>query len=316
MAALASASGAAKKTDELHHTRKPLGKTKGKMIMSISLAKASVFFDGLDHSECLAVHPDGSIWAGGEGGQIYRLSKKGTQIEEIANTGGFILGVAFSPKADWLLACDLKKQCLWRIDVKTGRKRLFVSGVGKRRLSIPNYGVFTRDGTLYVSDSGAFGKVNGKILQFDKDHSGRGRLWHNGPFNFANGLALSPNEDALFVVCSWLPGVERIEIKSTGEAGLRSVYARTPKTVPDGLAFDKRGNLYMSCYTPNRIYKIDPHRNVRVFVEDWEAHTICNPTNIAFGGPRFDQLLVSNLGRWHITKLNIKIKGAPLACHR
>ena len=171
---------------------------------------------------------------------------------------------------------------------------MFVSGVGKRRLSIPNYGVFTRDGTLYVSDSGAFGKVNGKILQFDKDHSGRGRLWHNGPFNFANGLALSPNEDALFVVCSWLPGVERIEIKSTGEAGLRSVYARTPKTVPDGLAFDKRGNLYMSCYTPNRIYKIDPHRNVRVFVEDWEAHTICNPTNIAFGGPRFDQLLVSN----------------------
>jgi hypothetical protein len=33
----------------------------------------SVFAEGLDHPECVAVHPDGSVWCGGEAGQIYRI---------------------------------------------------------------------------------------------------------------------------------------------------------------------------------------------------------------------------------------------------
>ena len=36
--------------------------------------KISLFADGLDHPECIAVHTDGSVWAGGEAGQIYRIA--------------------------------------------------------------------------------------------------------------------------------------------------------------------------------------------------------------------------------------------------
>ena len=43
------------------------------------LAKATVFAEGLDHPECVAVHPDGTIWAGGEAGQIYRISSEERQ---------------------------------------------------------------------------------------------------------------------------------------------------------------------------------------------------------------------------------------------
>ena len=42
--------------------------------MPLSLKRASIFCDGLDHPECVAVHPDGTVWAGGEAGQIYRIS--------------------------------------------------------------------------------------------------------------------------------------------------------------------------------------------------------------------------------------------------
>jgi sugar lactone lactonase YvrE len=280
------------------------------------LCKVTAFYDGLDHPECVAVHPDGSVWAGGEAGQIYRMSSDGKRAEVVAHSGGFILGIAFSPDARWLLACDLKKRCLWRLDLRSRRLRLFSHGIGGHRLSIPNYPVFASDGTLYVSDSGAFRKVNGKVLRFDADHSGRGAVWHAGPFNFANGLALSPKGDALFVVCTWLPGVERIAIGPDGAAGRRTVYARMPKALPDGAAFDQHGNLYVSCYTPARIYKVTPRRKVSILVEDWESHTLCNPTNVAFGGKKHDTLLVSNLGRWHIARIPLKTKGAPLACHR
>jgi sugar lactone lactonase YvrE len=286
------------------------------MTVAISIQRASVFCEGLDHPEGVAVHPDGSVWAGGEAGQIYRISPDGKRLDQVASTGGFILGIAFSPGAEWLAVCDLVNKCLWRLNPKTGRLRRFADQAGRHRLSIPNHLAFASDGTLYVTDSGTFRKVNGKILAFDADHSGRGKVWHRGPFNFANGITVDASGEAVYVVCTWLPGVERVAIKPDGAAGKRSVYVRLPKALPDGLAFDTRGNLYVSCYTPNRIYKVGRDRKASVLIEDWEAHTLSNPTNIAFGGPDLKDLFTSNLGRWHVTKIDLRAKGIPLASHR
>lgn len=281
--------------------------------MPIPMKRASVFCEGLDHPECLAVHPDGSIWAGGEAGQIYRISDDGTNLEEITSTGGFILGVAFDPGGKKLTICDLRQRRLFQYELKSHTLTEFASSVGGEPMSIPNHLVYDRRGMLYVTDSGAFRKTTGRIYRFDPD--GRGEVWHAGPFNFANGIAISPKGDAIYVVCSFLPGIERIEILPNGSPGKRSVFARLPKTVPDGLAFDKRGNLYVSCYAPARIYKITPQRKVSILLDDWEAHTISNCTNIAFGGGKMDQLFVANLGRWHITKIDLRVAGAPLASH-
>jgi sugar lactone lactonase YvrE len=273
----------------------------------------SVFCEGLDHPECVAVHPDGRLFAGGEAGQIYQISADGKRVEQIASTGGFILGVAISPDGNTLSACDLKNKCVWNLDLASRTLSELSRGVPGHRLSIPNHLVYATDGSLYVTDSGAFRQVSGTILKFDPQ--GIGRVWHAGPFNFANGIAIAPTQDAVYVVCTWLAGLERIEIRADGSAGKRSVYATVPKALPDGLAFDAHGNLYVSCYTPARIYKITPRRKISIAVEDWEAHTLSNPTNIAFGGAKFDQLFVANLGRWHITQVDLRVTGARLACH-
>ena len=282
--------------------------------MSLKIEDVHIFFDGVDHSECVAVHPDGSVWAGGEAGQIYRISADGKNIKEINNTGGFILGIAFSPNADWLAACDLKNKCVWKLHLHNNTLEKFADGADGERFNIPNYGVFDSTGNLYVSESGAFRKICGKIFKFDA--TGDGTIWHQGPCNFANGLALDINEKYLYVVCSWLPGIERIKINADGTAGNREVYAMMPQTLPDGIAFDEEDNLYVACYTPNAIYKINNQREVQLFIDDWEAHTLSNPTNIAFGGKNFDELFTSNLGRWHISKIPMKVKGLKLACHR
>ena len=46
----------------------------------------------LDHSEGIAISADGTIYAGGEAGQVYRISADGQTTTEIARTGGFTLG--------------------------------------------------------------------------------------------------------------------------------------------------------------------------------------------------------------------------------
>jgi gluconolactonase len=35
--------------------------------------------------------------------------------------------------------------------------------------------------------------------------------------------------------------------------------------VPDGLAFDAAGNLYIACYEPSRIYRVSPERDTSLY---------------------------------------------------
>jgi gluconolactonase len=278
------------------------------------LDRTTIFAEGLDHPECVAYHSDGTWWAGGEAGQIYRISSDGKTVEEVANTKGFILGLAFSPGGQWLLICDSGNKCLWRMDLKSFKLSKFADGGGLHRFNIPNYACFDNQGNVFVTESGAFREVKGKILKFDLN--GNGKVWSDGPFNFANGVAIDAREEYVYVVCSFMPGVERVLINSDGSAGRREVFATMPESVPDGLAFDAAGNLYVSCYAPNRIYKVAPDRTITTLIDNWEAHTLSNPTNIAFGGENFDQLCVANIGRWHIAKIDLGIKGQKLVCHR
>ena len=259
----------------------------------IDVKDIEVFCEGIDHGECVAVHPDGSVWCGGEAGQIYRISKDGKQVEEVARTGGFILGIAFSLKAEWMAICDMKHKYVWKMDMKTYQLKIFADGAEGRRFMLPNYAVFDNSGNLYVSDSGIYQQHNGIIYKFNKD--GAGMVWHKGPFHFANGLALHTSEQHLYIACTCSSTIERIVINADGAAGAREVIAAMPKTLPDGLAFDAQGNLYLSCYTPGTIYKIDEQFNVEVLVHDWENVTIAAATNIAFGGHNFDQLFTTNL---------------------
>ncbi len=272
--------------------------------MENALDRASIFCEGLDHPEGIAVHVDGSIWAGGEAGQIYRVSSDGGKVTEVANTGGFILGVAFNQAGNKLAICDLGHKCVWIMDVGSKRMSKLEPLISGHRFNIPNYPVYDLAGNLYVSESGAFREITGKILRFNID--GQDEVWHNGPFNFANGLAIGPDAKYVYVVCSWLPGVERIQILADGTAGVREVFCTLPRTVPDGIAFDDHGSLFVSCYTPNVIYRVEPDRTTTVFAEDWEGHTLANPTNIAFRKGASTELFVSSLGRWHLTKIDMR----------
>ncbi|WP_143962787.1 SMP-30/gluconolactonase/LRE family protein [Litoribacter populi] len=282
--------------------------------MKYSIADVGTLAEGLDHPECIAVHPDGSVWAGGEAGQVYKISPDGKKTEEICSTGGFILGIAFSPDCSWLALCDLKHKCVWKLELESFKLEKFAVGADGEDFQIPNYPVFDSVGNLYVSESGAFRTITGKIFKFSP--SGDGEIWHQGPFNFANGLALSKDEKTLFIVSTFLPGVETVSISDDGSAGERDVYATLPQTCPDGIAFDAEENLYVSCYAPNRIYKVSKQREVVLLIDDWEGHILANPTNIAFGGKDYSTLYVANLGRWHVATLPMDVPGLKLICHK
>ncbi|MER9657525.1 hypothetical protein NKJ26_29410 [Mesorhizobium sp. M0152] len=87
-----------------------------------------------------------------------------------------------------------------------------------------------------------------------------------------------------------------------GAAGSRQVVVEGVRNVPDGVAFAPDGSLFISCYEPSRIYRWRQDRGLEVLIEDPAATTLAHPTNIAFKG---DKLYTANLGRWHITEIDL-----------
>jgi gluconolactonase len=280
--------------------------------MLYAVSDVKIFVTGLDHPEGVAVGRDGTLYAGGEGGQVYRIASDGKKTKVIANTGGSCLGITLDHEEN-IYVCDIARRQVLKV-TQRGEVSVFAESVGKRKLKCPNFSVFDSQGNLYFSDSGAWKKFNGIVCRARSD--GRVETFAEGPFHFANGLALDAEELFLYVVESNLDRVVRIQIKPDGSSGAPEIFAEGLARVPDGLAFDAIGNLYVTTYGSNTVYRVDADGCVELVCKDEECALLCQATNCAFGGPSFDQLFVANLGARHISKLDLRVKGQWLLNQR
>jgi len=127
-----------------------------------SLDAFETLAEGLDHPEGIAVGPDGTLYAGGEAGQIYRLAEGGA-IEQVASTGGFIYGVSLDARGN-AFACDFGNTSVMRIS-STGEVTLYSTGTPERPMRVPNFSAFDAAGNLYVTDSGEWGRDDGLLYR-------------------------------------------------------------------------------------------------------------------------------------------------------
>ncbi|MCH8309841.1 MAG: SMP-30/gluconolactonase/LRE family protein [Chloroflexi bacterium] len=270
----------------------------------------SALVDGLDHPEGVAWGLNGFAYAGGEAGQVYRVDvEKGERSQFAQVPGGFILGMALDAENN-VYACDTGSHSVVRI-TQGGMVSTYSTGAPDTPFHFPNYPAFDSQGNLYVAASGDWKASNGKVFKVAK--GGIGEVWNDGLVDFPNGLCLGPDENFLYVVMSLnSPRVVRVPILGSGASGQPETVVELPGTVPDGVAFDTDGNLYISCYRPDRIYRLSPTGNLEALAEDFEGTLMASPTNIAFCGPELGSLISANLGRWHLTRYNVKAKGMPL----
>ena len=256
-----------------------------------------VLADGLDHPEGVCWCPAaGAVYAGGEAGQLYRFGLGGG-LETVATVpGGFLLGLAVDA-AGSVYACATVSGRVQRVS-PDGEVAPFGDRVG-----YPNYPVFDPQGNLWVTDSGTWDEVAGGLVRIAPDGTTERAA---GPFRFANGLAIQG--DHLYLVESQMPGVVRLPL--TG--GPPEPVVELPRTVPDGLAFDAEGGLWIGCYQPNRIYRLDAGGDLEVVVDDWTGEYVMTPTNLAFAGENLDALVLASLCGWAVKAIDPGVRGAPL----
>jgi gluconolactonase len=258
-----------------------------------------VLVDGLDHPEGVAYDPaSGALWAGGEEGQIYRVDLESRTYGEVARAPGLVLGLAVDGGGRVVICCPGDGS----LSVWDGRVLRRV----RDGFSFPNYPAFTPDGTLFVSDSGAWGRNEGRLWRIDPD--GTAEVFSTEVPNFTNGCAVSPDARHLWVVESYVPDVSRFDLVS----GSCEHVLRIGGTVLDGLAFTHEGSLLLSCYRPDRIYHLSPSGELEIVAEDPQGTVLAAPTNVCFVGPELDRVVAANYNRRHLTLLDLGLRGAAL----
>lgn len=275
----------------------------------LSLDQVRVLVAGLDHPEGVTVDADGTLYAGGEAGQVYRVDVENGTAEQVADAGGFLLGLC-ADDAGRLYVCNVGERVVQRVDPRTGSVEVWSRGAAGRPLVNPNWPVFTADGVLLVTDSGSWMGDDGCILRVEP--SGETSVWTTETSNFPNGACLTPEGDALLVLESCTPALVRVPISADGSAGPREVVAELPGTVPDGVTVTEDGTAYVCCYRPDRILAVRPDGKVEVLVDDPRGTVLSAPTNGVWLEPQRTRLVTGNLGRWHLSVLEPGGVGVPL----
>ena len=163
--------------------------------------------------EHVVLAADGKLYAAVASGAILRMNPDGTAQEVFVNTGGRVLGFDFDAKGH-LIAADANRGLL---SIAPDRKiEVLAEQVDGAPIRFADAVVVARDGTIYLSDAsqrfgpkdfgGTFNasvldileqSATGRILAFDPA-TRKTRVLARG-LSFANGIALSQDEQSLFV---------------------------------------------------------------------------------------------------------------------
>ena len=248
---------------------------------------------GLDHPEGLCFASDGSLVCGSEAGAIYRIDTETSSYETTAQTGGFVLGVS-ADRAGAVYACDAGRNEVVRVDPGGG-----VEAISTGRLDNPNDCAFDAQGNLFFTESGTYHPVRHSGRLFVITPEGKTRCIHPGPFQFANGVFIDHSNALLYMVESTAPSILVFRIDGPQVASMEPVrqIPLEPGTVPDGVALDTEGNIYVAYYSPDQIGMIRADDRFEVLYRDPLAEWMNRPTNVAL---RKDEIYFANLGGWHI----------------
>ena len=228
-----------------------------------------VAFNPNQFPEGLSVAPDGTVIVGIiSTGEIVRVTPNGTasRLAQVPlPAGGLLIGVLAldSTNVYALVQTNDDKTGVWLIS----QHGLSVKQIAKLPVgSLPNDLIADAQGRLYVTDT-----IGGRVFRVQP--TGAVETWaaHSlllgnvaspGPLGFplgANGIAMAPSRDAVYVAVSEKARIVRIPIRPDGSAGPVTVVAENRALDgADGIDVGPNGVIYASVNGQNQIVAVDP----------------------------------------------------------
>jgi sugar lactone lactonase YvrE len=275
----------------------------------------------------IAVDKPGNVYVSvreGDRGVIWKFTPNGTPsfFKDIGQATIYGLAVTANGEVYAALAAPGTERGIYRVDRKGNAERL----PGTEGMILPNGLAFDDRGTLYVTESfsmSAAGYVEGGIWRIPP--RGAAELWVRSPLLTGIGLFGNPPMGAngiayyhgdLFVTNTDKKLVLRIPVEKDGSAGEVEVWKQLEEVpesplagsplpiLPDGLALDVHGNLYLTILTRNAVVRLmagtREQQSIAVFGSPGPVPSaqFDFPASLAFGTGAGEQqnLFVTNLG--------------------
>ena len=223
-----------------------------------TLMKAELLGRGRLHGpEDTAVDAQGRVYAGLHDGRIVRLEADGS-VATFAGTRGRPLGMDFDA-AGRLIVADAYKGLL-SIDPQGQIKVLSTEAEGLPFKFTDDLDIAS-DGTIYFSDASSRfaqpdylldlleARPHGRLLSYSPG-SGETRVLLKDLY-FANGVALSANEDFVLVNETYRYRISRYWLKGE-QAGTQDVFIDNLPGLPDNLQGDRAGTFWVALPTPRK----------------------------------------------------------------
>lgn len=221
-----------------------------------TLMKAELLGRGEIHGpEDTAVDAQGRVYAGLHDGRIVRIDAE-DNVETFAETGGRPLGLDFDAQGN-LIVADAYKGLL-RIDPQ-GKTEVLTTSADGIPFAFTDDLDIASDGRIYFSDASSKfqqpeylldlfeGRPHGRLLRYDPATGKTETLLKD--LYFANGIALSQNEDFVLVNETYRYRITRYWLKGD-KAGTHDVFIDNLPGMPDNLQGDRAGTFWVALPTP------------------------------------------------------------------
>jgi len=200
----------------------------------------------------------GLLYAGLEDGRIVRMKPDGSDLETFANTGGRPLGLAFDAGGNLIIADAYKG--LLSVDPQ-GQLKVLTDSLDGRKLIFTNHLDVAADGTIYFSESSdrfpfhdyvgdmIESRPNGRLLAYDPA-KGETRLLLDD-LNFANGIAVSPDQSYLLVAEGARYRLRRYWLTGPS-AGKAEMFIENLPGFPDNLHRNGTDTYWLALVSPRK----------------------------------------------------------------
>jgi gluconolactonase len=258
---------------------------------------------GLQRPECILAEKNGTLWSADARGGVVKLTPDGKQHIITQQRSGHFLGTA--SEASRYLQGTLPNGLAF-----AHNGDIFISNFGTDRLEL-----MTREGETKVLadsiDGEAIGKVN--FVLRDSQHriwitvstriknwmhalrpdladgyiaryiDGKFRIVADG-FHFTNEIRMDAREEFLYVVETTGGCITRLRVGEDGALSHQEVFG--PSSLgkgawPDGIAFDRLGNLWGTMVYSDKLFVLTPEGDLRVLLDEGDPKKV-EPLQQAF----------------------------------
>lgn len=314
----------------------------------IPLTAVSFIGEGLKRPESVITTATGDIYCGDHDAGIVEIGKPKRRIDG-APPGFLPNGVTMLPGREFLIANLGPGGGVWHLD-GDWRLRPWLLEADGEALRVCNYVGRERDGIVWISVSTrqyprersmSPGFGDGFIVRLDPATGPASARIVANDIGFTNECRVHPTGGWLYVNETNTRRLSRLTLEGDRLGRKEVVHEFGPGELPDGLAFDGEGGVWVACVCANRLIRVDADGRRTLIIDDGDPADIAeaeaffcagkggrhhieigarrslrNIASVAFGGPDLKTVYLGNLANDRLASFRSPIAGAEPASWR